>query len=497
MQMTAMTVTPALADITTDAGAVSHKGMGWQAIDWQQAHQNVRRLQVRIVKATQAGRWNKVKALQHLLTHSYSGKAIAVKRVTENQGKRTPGVDGEIWTTPGKKMQAVHTLQSRGYQPQPLRRVYIPKRNGKRRPLGIPTMRDRAMQALYLMALDPIAETAGDPNSYGFRIARSTADAIGQCFLLLRLKSSAGWILEGDIKSCFDRISHDWLLANVPMDKVILRKWLKAGFMEKRVLYPTEEGTPQGGIISPVLANLTLDGLEGKLKERFPDTSHKEGEREKVHLVRYADDFVITGISQELLEHEVKPLVEEFLGERGLELSPEKTSITPIEDGFDFLGQNVRKYKGKLLIKPSRKNVQAFLNKIRGILQANRQTTTGRLIEQLNPVIRGWAQYHRHVVSKRIFSTVDHCIFWMLWRWAKRRHPNKSAKWIKKRYFSTHEARNWVFFGEVTRVSGETRPIWLFSAASVPIRRHIKLQGRANPYDPAWEPYFAKRLGVG
>jgi RNA-directed DNA polymerase len=248
--------------VATTTGAVSHEPVGgWHSIDWQAAHENVRRLQARIVKATQMGKWGKVKALQRLLTHSYSAKTLAVKRVTENRGKRTAGIDGEIWETPETKAKAVDKLRQRGYHPLPLRRVYIDKDNGKKRPLGIPTMHDRAMQALYLLALQPIAETTADPNSYGFRPERGTADAIEQSFIVLSWRRSAEWILEADIKSCFDRISHEWLLKHIPLDKAILRKWLKAGYMEKTVLYPTEDGTPQGGIILPVLANLALDGL--------------------------------------------------------------------------------------------------------------------------------------------------------------------------------------------------------------------------------------------
>lgn len=229
------------------AGAASRKVVDWQAIDWQHVHRNVRRLQARIVKATQAGSWGKVKALQRLLTHSFSGKALAGRRVTENPGKRTPGVDGVIWDTPDKKATAMHRLRQRDYHPQPLRRVYIPKgRSGKVRPLGIPCVGDRAMQALYLLALDPIAETTGDPNSYGFRKERSTAAAIEQCFRTLSHRHSAQWVLEGDIAACYDRISHDWLLAHIPMDKAILQHWLKAGFMDRHVLYPSEAGTPKG-----------------------------------------------------------------------------------------------------------------------------------------------------------------------------------------------------------------------------------------------------------
>jgi RNA-directed DNA polymerase len=289
--------------VTTQAGAVSRTEVNWHAINWQKVYQNVSRLQARIVKATREGRWGKVKALQHLLTHSFSGKAVAVRRVTENQGKRTPGVDRVIWETPEKKAKAVEELKQRRYHPLPLRRVYIKKNNNRMRPLGIPGMHDRAMQALYLLALDPVAETTGDKNSYGFRKERSPADAIEQCFKVLGRKQAPPWILEGDIRACFDKISHDWLLANIPMEKTILRKWLKAGYMERGALHPTEEGTPQGGICSPVLANLALDGLERKLEEKFPKTTRR-GRLALVDLIRYADDFIITGRTKQLLEQE-------------------------------------------------------------------------------------------------------------------------------------------------------------------------------------------------
>src|SRR5260370_24184644 len=227
----------------TEAGAVSHDHMEWQSIDWNAVHKNVRRLQARIVQATKEGKWGKVKGLQHLLTHSFSGKALAVKRVTENQGRKTPGMDGVTWLLPSQKMAAIHQVKQRGYHPQPLRRVYIPKSNGKLRPLGIPAMSCRAMQALYLLALNPIAETTGDRNSYGFRPERSAADAIEQCFNVLSHSYSAQWALEGDIRACFDGISHEWLEAHIPMDKTMLHKWLKAGYIDQRVFHQTEEGT--------------------------------------------------------------------------------------------------------------------------------------------------------------------------------------------------------------------------------------------------------------
>src|SRR2546425_2212039 len=432
----------------TFAGAASHNERKWHHIKWSAVHRNVRRLQARIVKATQEGRGGKGKVLQRLLTHSFSGKALAVRRVTENQGKKTPGVDKDLWDTPDKKAQAIHTLKQRGYPPQPLRRVYIPKSNGRLRPLGIPAMSCRAMQALYLLALNPVAETTGDRNSYGFRPERSTADAIEQCFNVLSHSYSAQWVLEGDIKACFDEISHQWLETHIPMEKAILHKWLKAGYIDKHLVHQTEEGTPQGGPISPVLANLTLDGLKA------------------------------------------------FMRERGLELSAEKTLITSIADGFDFLGQNVRKYNGKLIIKPAKKNVKAFLEKVRKIVKDHQGATAGTLILLLNPLIRGWARYHQHVVSKEIFQDVDSAIFEMLWQWARKRHNNKPRRWIKDKYFQVHEGRNWVFTGVVVGRDGVLETVRLYRAAHTPIKRHIKIQGEANPFDPAWEVYFEKRLGV-
>jgi len=473
-------------------GAVSHAD-DWHNVGWQKVNQNVRRLQARIVKATREKRWNKVKALQHLLTHSLSGKLFAVKQVTENSGKRTSGVDKVTWETPEKKIAGVHSLKNRGYKPLPLRRVYIPKSNGKMRPLGIPTMKDRAMQALYLLALDPIAETTADPNSYGFRKNRSTADAIGQCFIVTTLKTSAQWILEADIKGCFDNISHEWMLNHIPMDKNILKKWLKAGYLDKNTLYPMDDGTPQGGIISPVLANLVLDGLEKKLR------THK-GKLGLVNLIRYADDFIITGRTKELLERKVMPIIETHLKERGLELSREKTKITHIDKGFDFLGQNIRKYKNgkirKLLIKPSEKNTNSFLDKVREIIKRNATMQVGELIRILNPIIRGWANYHRHIVAKVAFNSVDSTIFESLWQWSKRRHPRKSREWIVKKYFTSVGGDNWIFSGTIKGRDGKPCNVRLMNAASVPIKRHIKIKVEANPYDPTWETYFERRLDV-
>ncbi len=459
----------------------------WNSIDWNTIEKHVRRLQIRIAKATRERRWGTVKSLQWLLTHSFYAKLLAVKRVVSNRGRKTAGVDGITWTTSKQKFDAVWSMRRRGYHPQPLRRIYIPKKNGKKRPLGIPTMSDRAMQALYLLALEPVAETTADVNSYGFRPKRSPADAVVQCFYVLCKKHFAQWVLEGDIKSCFDRISHSWLMANIPTDKTILSKWLAAGFMEKGSFYPTSAGTPQGGIISPVLANMALDGLETTVKKAV----RKD---QKVNVVRYADDFIITGISEELLADKVMPALEVFLRTRGLELSVEKTRITHIRDGFDFLGFNIRKYgKGKLLTKPSKSSVKAFLQNTRDCIKSNKTAPTDSVIRQLNAKIRGWANYHRHAVAKKTFAHVDHQIFLVLWLWAKRRHPNKGDRWIKRRYFRSSGLRNWVFSASSHDTAGHISHLDLFYAASVKIRRHVKIRATATPYDPAFADYYKTR----
>lgn len=471
----------------------------WEAIDWQKALAYVKKLQVRIVKAQKEGHYSKVKSLQWLLTHSFYAKALAVKRVTSNQGKRTSGVDHELWLTPQAKFNAISKLNRRGYHPQPLRRHYIPKKNGKMRPLGIPTMTDRAMQTLYKFSLEPIAEIYADPNSYGFRIGRSTHDAIEQCFTDLNKGKSPEWILEGDIKGCFDHISHEWLLENIPMDTQILEKWLKCGYVETRKLFPTDEGAPQGGTISPTLMNMTLDGLERLLQERLPTRQKVNGRTHfnKLNFVRYADDFIITGESPEFLRDKVLPIVKEFLTERGLQLSEEKTVITHIEDGFDFLGKNIRKYNGKLLIKPSKTSVKSFLEKVRSIIKGNKSTKQETLIRKLNPVIRGWVNNQRYVVSSKVFSRVDYEIYKCLWQWAKRRHKKKSHKWIAQKYWHHIGSRQWTFSVPYENQSTEGEPLYckLEYATDTKIIRFKKIVAEANPFDECWTDYFEEREG--
>lgn len=480
---------------TIAVGASSASMDDWDAIDWRRVASEVERLQMRIAKAVREKRWGKVKALQWLLTHSFYAKLWAVRRVVTNRGKRTPGIDGIVWRSPRQKLAAVRSIRRKGYRPLPLRRLYIPKKNsGKKRPLSIPTMTDRAQQALYLLALNPVAETLADPNSYGFRLRRSVADALEQCFIALAGKNSAQDIFEGDIEACFDRFDHPWLLAHIPMDTSILQRWLKAGYMEDGSFYPTLAGTPQGGIISPAIANMVLDGLERVAKDAVPPHS-------KVHVVRYADDFIITGGSKELLESRVIPAIKDFLAERGLRLSSEKSKIARIEDGFDFLGANVRKYKGKLLIKPSKDNLRSFTRKLREFVRGHRGISTVEMIRALNRKIQGWTSQNRQLVASDTFHKMDSSLFKCLWKWAKRRHPNKGSKWVKAKYFRTQGSRNWIFsaplpskdpqrllFPEATKVYLD-----LVSAGKVSIRRHVKVRGSANPFDPDYTDYFCQR----
>jgi RNA-directed DNA polymerase len=347
-------------------------------------------------------------------------------------------------------------------------------------------MKDRAMQALYLLALNPVAETTADPNSYGFRLGRSTADALGQCFIALAKSYSAEWVLEGDIESCFDRISHDWLLEHVLIDRSILRSWLTSGYFEEARFYATEQGTPQGGIISPVLANLALDGLEEVARAAAP-------RRSKVNTVRFADDFVITGNSRELLKESILPAVSAFLAERGLRLSPEKTKIANIHTGFDFLGAHVRKYKGKLLIKPSKRNVVGFVRSLREFIRRARSITTVEFIRALNRKVRGWAHAFRHLVSSDIFRFVDAAIFKSLLRWIRRRHPRKNWRWLRRKYFRSGQGRRWIFTAKARSADGIETDVDLFQASSLRIRRHIKIRGEATVFDPDHTSYFSER----
>jgi len=471
--------------IALSAGALIDDAKKWKDIDFTYARRMVRRLQVRIAKAVKESRWNKVKALQHLITRSFYAKLLAVKRVTSNKGKNTPGNDGVLWQGARAKWRAACSLRRRGYNPQPLRRIYIPKKNGKKRPLSIPNMKDRAMQALYKLALAPVAETTADRNSYGFRESRSCADAVSAAFNALSKPNSATWVLEGDITGCYDNISHEWLQRNIPIDKIVLEKWLRAGYIENGITYPTRKGTPQGGIISPTLANMTLDGLEEAVKSAVP-------RRARVNFVRYADDFIITGKSKRLLEKQIKPAIEAFLAERGLTLSPEKTMISYIREGFTFLGQTFRKHGRVLHITPAKEGVLALVRKVGAIILKHVSAPMPVLIKKLNQTLRGWGNYHRHVVSSEAFSRIDTYVFEQLWRMIRRRHKNKPKKWLVKQYWSA-SGRKHVFSVFQKTAKGLKKLYQVQRVGAIGIRRHRKIIAEANPYLPKWAKYFWTR----
>ncbi len=464
----------------------------WDNIDWKEVEKLVNRLQIRITKAVKEGKWYLVKRLQHLLTHSYYAKLLAARNPTLNKGKRTAGIDGETWSSSETKMKAALSLTDKKYVAKPLKRVYIEKYGSKKkRPLGIPTMYDRAMQSLYALALEPIAEAIGDKRSFGFRKFRSTHDACQQVFHYLCREKSPVWVLEGDIKGCFDNISHQWLIDNIPMDDSILKQFLKAGYVFERQLFPTNAGTPQGGIISPILANLTLDGIEKILADKYHKTKSDKIDRThsakyKVNFCRYADDFIVTAKTEEIAK-EVQELIKDFLKDRGLELSDEKTLITHTDNGFDFLGWNFRKYNGKLLVKPSKKSIEKVTDKISNIINKGQTWKQEELIDALNPIITGWSNYHQSVVSSEIFNRLDSIIWNMLWHWAKRRHPNKPKQWIVNKYWHPSGKRKWVF-------SEGNKRLKLLSDTK--IVRHMKLKLDMNPHLDK-DYFIARKIKLG
>lgn len=341
------------------------------------------------------------------------------------------------------------------------------------------------MQALHKLALAPVAETLADPNSYGFRECRSCADAIAAAFNALSKPNSATWVFEADITGCYDNINQDWMLENIPMDKVILRKWLKAGYIEDGTLYPTRKGTPQGAVISPTLANITLDGLEQAVRNAVP-------RRSRVNFIRYADDFIVTGKSKRLLTNYVKPAIEAFLKERGLSLSKEKTSITYIKHGFTFLGQTFRKHGKKLHITPSTEGVLTLKRKVGELIRKYVGAPMEFLIKKLNQMLRGWGNYHRHVVSSAAFSSIDEYVYQQFWRMIQRRHRKKSKKWLSQKYWSLKKSHSIFSVRSKTKKKGSCL-YQVIRLGSIGIKRHIKIKAKANPYDSKYAGYIWRR----
>lgn len=462
----------------------------WANINWSAAPgRTVEQLQARIYRAAEQGDHARVKNLQKLLARSTSAKLLAIRRVTqENKGKHTPGIDGQVCKTPEDRLKLLKDgLGLKGYRPQPVRRVYIPKANGKKRPLGIPTIKDRVMQGIIKFALEPEWESRFEGNSYGFRPGRCTMDAIEAIHTTLAQKDARKWVFDADISGCFDNIDHDRLLERIPVFTRTIRRWLKAGVVEFGTYEDTLTGTPQGGILSPLLANIALDGMERlfgcETAQGKPiSPGHRYGRNRGINLIRYADDFVVTAPSKAVLETYVKPRLDEFLAERGLTLNEAKTRIVHVDEGFDFLGFTIRSFKGKLLTKPQKEKVQAHLRHIKTYLRHNQQTPAWQVIKDLGPIIRGWANYYRHAASKETFNKVDHQVWQKLWHWARRRHPNKPASWVRVRYF-TPDGYWRLREGNATAIRH----------SDTAVTRYIKVTGKASPMNPAQKDYWENR----
>ena len=487
----------------------------WNDIPWRKLERNIFKLQNRIYQASCRGETQAVHKLQRLLIKSRSAALLAVRRVTQdNQGKRTAGIDGLASLRSESKLALALKIMRNPIIPKakPVRRVWIPKPGkDEKRPLGIPVMEDRARQALAKMALEPEWEAKFEPNSFGFRPGRSCHDAVGAIFNHLR--GASKYVLDADISKCFDRINHKALLEKLgtfPSLRRAIKSWLKAGTMDGGKLFPVNEGTPQGGVISPLLANIALHGFETAIGEHFQQFRTLPGDERrtpwKPQVIRYADDFVIFHRNLEALKY-AKQVAEDWLKNMGLELKPSKTRITHTlkeidgQAGFNFLGFNIRQYpRGKnkcmrdvhsrplgftLTIMPSKESQKRFSHKIGDVIRDNRSIDQFGLIRLLNPIIRGWGNYYSCVVSKRVYQKMDMHIFHKLWSWAKCRHPNKGRRWIAQKYWS-FQKQGWTF-----GIKGKTT---LHKVAEIPIRRHILVQGNRSPYDgDAF--YWSSRLG--
>jgi RNA-directed DNA polymerase len=475
----------------------TEKQTDWNAINWRKVNRTVRNLRQRIFRATQEGNLKKVRSLQKLMLKSYSNRLVSVRRVAQiNAGKNTPGVDKLVIKTPAARGRMVDTLAHFTlWKAKPARRVYIPKANGKLRPLGIPVVFDRCLQAMVKNALEPAWEARFEGSSYGFRPGRSCHDAIEKIFVLARPNKTKKWVLDADIRGAFDHISHDHLLKTIgPVPgRELIKQWLKAGYVEHGTFHATEQGTPQGGVVSPLLANIALHGMEEAIGVKYDYRGQLIGKRA---VVRYADDFVCFCETREDAE-QVQGILVEWLKERGLTLSEEKTRIVHLTEGFDFLGFNIRHYPApqtsrtgwKLLIKPSKESVQDVQKKLKDLWAKVQGTNVQAILTKFNPVIRGWANYFRTAVAKEIFSNLDRWMFYKADHYTRRMHPKKPKDWRHRKYWGRLKLDRldpWVFGDKQTGA-------YLLKFSWFPIERHTLVKGMSSPDDPRLKDYWRKR----
>ncbi|WP_378741319.1 group II intron reverse transcriptase/maturase [Nocardia brasiliensis] len=498
-----MTTTPEPADkLDTDTvNGPQGDEFDWAAVQWRRIERDVGRLRQRIFTATQAGDHQRVANLQKLMLRSRANTLMSVRRVTEvNAGRKTPGIDGQVITTGLEKVELTQWIHrdAKPWTARPVKRVYIPKAGGKRRPLGIPVLVDRVLQARVVNALEPQWEARFEPRSYGFRPGRGCHDAIEAIFAVAKGKNPARqWVLDADLTAAFDRIDHSRLLTAVgafPARERLTTGWLRAGVVENGLLTPTEAGTPQGGVVSPLLLNVALHGMETAAGVRYDrvDANALVAHRDSPVLIRYADDLVALCHSRQQAE-KIKARLAAWLALRGLTFNEDKTRITHLDEGFDFLGFNIRRYHGTLLIKPSKAALRRIRERLRTELRSLRGSNASAVISRLNPIIRGWTAYYRSVVSSEEFNDLDHYLWKLTYKWAKHTHPNKPTRWIVRRYFGMFNRSRrdrWVF-GD--RDSGA----YLLRFAWTRIVRHQLVKGTASPDDPALTDYWNTRRRKG